>query len=513
MITCSGPSSLGCARPAAPSSSLSAFSVFWWKLKTRSALSGTTSARMRRGSCVVTPVGQWPVWQVCACRQPRANMKPRAELHQSAPMAMVRAMSNAVTILPLAATRTRSRRFTPTSELCTSMSASRSGAPTWSVNSSGAAPVPPSPPSTTTKSGVMPVSTIAFTIPNHSQGWPMASLKPVGLPPERVRSRSTNRSSSMGVENAECRAGEMQSTPSGTWRACGDLRRHLGARQHAAVARLRSLRELHLDHLHLVRGGVGDEALLVEAAGVVAAAEVAAADLPHEVAAGLAVVARDRALAGVVVEAPAPRALVEREDRVGRQRPEAHGRDVEDARRVRLRHPALADADPEVVAPDLHRRDRVVDPLVVRLVEVHLRAERALVDHALGALVDDRALGAGEGRVVGVGLDEVLADLGPDVLEEEAEVRDDGVVAADRLAGLREVHEADQRQDREHRPGPQPQGRKRRHREARRREERAGRPGPVALRDDSVDHASHVHLLDPGPSRPRRRLYGMPRPL
>ena len=65
----------------------------------------------------------------------------------------------------------------------------------------------------------MPVSTIAFTMPNHSQGWPMASLKPVGLPPERVRSLSTNCSSSMGVEKAECFAGEMQSTPTGTRRA------------------------------------------------------------------------------------------------------------------------------------------------------------------------------------------------------------------------------------------------------------------------------------------------------
>ena len=34
--------------------------------------------------------------------QPSANMKPRAELHQSAPSAMARAMSKAVTILPLA---------------------------------------------------------------------------------------------------------------------------------------------------------------------------------------------------------------------------------------------------------------------------------------------------------------------------------------------------------------------------------------------------------------------------
>jgi hypothetical protein len=43
----------------------------------------------------------------------------------------------------------------------------------------------------------------------------------------------------------------MQSSPTGTPRACGDLGRHLRARQHAAVARLGALAELQLDHLHL----------------------------------------------------------------------------------------------------------------------------------------------------------------------------------------------------------------------------------------------------------------------
>jgi hypothetical protein len=37
--------------------------------------------------------------------QPSANMKPRAELHQSAPSAMVRAMSKALTTLPAAPIR------------------------------------------------------------------------------------------------------------------------------------------------------------------------------------------------------------------------------------------------------------------------------------------------------------------------------------------------------------------------------------------------------------------------
>ena len=47
-----------------------------------------------------TPVGQRSVWQLSDWMQPSANMKPRAELHQSAPIAIARAMSKAVAILP-----------------------------------------------------------------------------------------------------------------------------------------------------------------------------------------------------------------------------------------------------------------------------------------------------------------------------------------------------------------------------------------------------------------------------
>ena len=44
----------------------------------------------------------------------------------------------------------------------------------------------------------------------------MQSLKPVGLPPESFRIVAMNCIISIGVENAEWRDGEMQSTPSGT---------------------------------------------------------------------------------------------------------------------------------------------------------------------------------------------------------------------------------------------------------------------------------------------------------
>src|SRR5207253_11517448 len=76
----------------------------------------------------------------------------------------------------------------------------------------------------------------------------------------------------------------------------GDLRRHLGARQHAAVAGLGALRDLDLDHLDLGGARLLGELFRVELAVGSAAAEIAAADLPDQVAAVLAVVAADRAL-------------------------------------------------------------------------------------------------------------------------------------------------------------------------------------------------------------------------
>ena len=100
----------------------------------------------------MTPTGHWLVWQRWDWMQPTANMNARAELHQSAPRAIERAMADAVTILPLAPILNWSRIPAPTRVFWTTSRPSLSGAPRESENSSGAAPVPPSPPSTTMKS-------------------------------------------------------------------------------------------------------------------------------------------------------------------------------------------------------------------------------------------------------------------------------------------------------------------------------------------------------------------------
>src|SRR5690606_33971216 len=170
------------------------------------------------------------------------------------------------------------------------------------------------------------------------------------------------------------------------------------------------------------------ETLGIETALPSAAAEVARAGLPAQVAAVLAVVAGARTLAGIVVESAAPGARREGAHGSGRGRAEAHGRDVEDAGRVRLR-PVLAHQHAEVGRLDLHRPQRVVDPLVVLAVDVVLGAEGPLVQHVLGALVDDGALLPRERPLVGITLDEVLADLRADRFQAVAEMRRDRIVA------------------------------------------------------------------------------------
>src|SRR5262249_9484898 len=96
-----------------------------------------------------------------------------------------RAMSKPVTTRPLARRRAVCRSPAPTRQLWASTKPSRSGVPTWSTNSSGAAPVPPSDPSITMKSGRIPVSSMALQSAMNSQAWPMQSLKPTRLPPDK----------------------------------------------------------------------------------------------------------------------------------------------------------------------------------------------------------------------------------------------------------------------------------------------------------------------------------------
>ena len=69
------------------------------------------------------------------------------------------------------------------------------------------------------------------------------------------------------------------------------------------MAGLGALADLELDHLDLVVAGDAGEFVRIEGAVAVAAAEIAGADFPDDVAAVLAVIGADAALAGVMGEA------------------------------------------------------------------------------------------------------------------------------------------------------------------------------------------------------------------
>ncbi|MNG94978.1 hypothetical protein D3C76_810200 [compost metagenome] len=206
-----------------------------------------------------------------------------------------------------------------------------------------------------------------------------------------------------------------------------------------------ALAELDLDHLHLRRAGLSGEAFRVEAALLGTAPEVAAADLPDEVAAVFAVVGADAALAGVVGEAAQASTLVERGNGVGAEGAEAHGRDVEDRCRVGLA--ALRPADGNAERGGVGGRDRqhrMADELETGLVRIVERAKGFLGAFVLGPCIHQRALGAGEGQLVVVTLDQVLTDFRANGLDQVTDVAQDRVVAPHRMVALAQVVEADQ---------------------------------------------------------------------
>src|SRR5699024_1959260 len=109
---------------------------------------------------------------------------------------------------------------------------------------------------------------------------------------------------------------------------CGNLCIDLRARQHTADTGLGALAELEGDALDLLSLGRVGEIVRIEVTVGSARAEVAGADLPDQIPAMLLVVPRKAALTGVVGEAADRSPFVQRTDRIGGERAEAHRRDI-----------------------------------------------------------------------------------------------------------------------------------------------------------------------------------------
>src|SRR5208282_3481296 len=107
-------------------------------------------------------------------------------------------------------------------------------------------------------------------------------------------------------------------------------------RQHTAVAGLGALAQLDLDHLDLRILCGGGEFLRRKTSLRRAAAEIAGADLPDDIAALFGMIGRQSALAGVMGEAAGLGAAVERANRIGAQRSETHRGNIEDGSRIGL---------------------------------------------------------------------------------------------------------------------------------------------------------------------------------
>jgi hypothetical protein len=81
----------------------------------------------------------------------------------------------------------------------------------------------------------------------------------------------------------------------------------------------------------------------------------------------------------------------------------------------------------------------MAQPFVAVGIDVVLGSERTLVEVELGALIDDGALVAAKRHAVLLALEEVLPHLGPNLLENEAQMRRDRVVAQHRMSPTHKV--------------------------------------------------------------------------
>ena len=141
-----------------------------------------------------------------------------------------------------------------------------------------------------------------------------------------------------------------------------DLSTDLRRGQHATMTGFGTLAQLKLDHLDLVACGLLLEFVGVELPVFCATAKIARPDFIDQIAAPLAVIAADPAFAGVMGELAHLGPLVQGADRIGRQRPKAHRRDIVDRRVIGLLAVLVADGHAKIRVGDMDRLDRMGDP-------------------------------------------------------------------------------------------------------------------------------------------------------
>ena len=203
------------------------------------------------------------------------------------------------------------------------------------------------------------------------------------------------------------------------------------------MAGLGPLTEFDLDHAHLRRCSFGRKLHRIKLAIRCAAAKIGRGHLPDNVAAAGQVVRRERPLAGVVRKAAQTRTRIESLDCRRRQRAKRGARDVEHRHGIGRR--PLAHRDTKVRICNRCGSDGVVEP--VELVRIHVgqRTKRPHRDLLFGALVDHGALIARIRHLFVVGLEKILAQLGPQALEEITQIAEQRIVGQHRMLLLPQV--------------------------------------------------------------------------
>ena len=215
-----------------------------------------------------------------------------------------------------------------------------------------------------------------------------------------------------------------------------------------------ALRQLDFDHLDLRRLGLLRKTLGVKVAVRRATSKVTRGDLPDQVAAMFAVVARNTAFARVVGKAAQGSTSVQGFHGVGRQCPKAHARNVEQRQVIGLRALSFAHSHPECGRVGLYRLQRMGYPLGAWAVHVFDAAKTAFVVFDFGSGVNHGPLVARKRKLFLIVFQKVLPQLGPNVFQSVTQATCQGVVAADGLFGLLEVHPSQNKQDAEECAGP-----------------------------------------------------------
>src|SRR5690554_4111521 len=153
-------------------------------------------------------------------------------------------------------------------------------------------------------------------------------------------------------------------------------------------------------------------------------------------------------------------AFVQGHDGIGGQSTEAHARNIEYGKRVRL-FPPCTHRYPKILVFELRGNNRMIDPLIARRLLLQLAAKGAPVGLTLGALIHNGALQACERDLVGIRVHEVLLDLRPHCFYQIAHMADNGIVAQNSMPALKDVMQSDRHQHSRHHdksPMPIPEG-------------------------------------------------------